>query len=284
MGHHQLYGLRRSPAFKRAIALLGVGAGGLGAAGIDPGTLEEIADATLDASDDGLERAKSDEGLGYCLYLMASLTRAATESDFATAIGQLGLPPPFAPEPTPGQPAGSSEYTVFDLVSGFSAAVDRHLRETRSRTDIGELAQLAASESLSALCSQRAVTLWGTTRETVQQSLRGLATERGFGTLAHDFFARLSRRYLEYHLSRELSNHVGAGRRFATVSDHNAFLQQLDDYCRVATGAVRQFAGEWYGKHKWQQDITLRKTKGFAAHAVDKVRDALRFQEARDAT
>ncbi len=283
MGHHQLYGLPRTPGFKRAMAMLGVGAGGPGAAGIGPGTLEEIAAATLAASDDGLERAKGDEGLGYCLYLMASLTRAATEPDFATAIGQLGLPPPLASQPTPGEPAGLSEYTVFDLVSGFSAVVDRHLRETRSRTDIGELAQLAASESLSALRSQSAVTLFGTSTATIQQSLRGLASERGFGILAHDFFARLSRRYLEYHLSRELSNHVGIGRRFATVSDHNAFLQQLDDHCRVATSVVKQFAGEWYSLHKWQQDITLRKTKGFAAHAVDKVRDALRYQEERDA-
>ncbi len=287
MGHHQLYGLPRTPAFKRVVSLLGNGAGAGGAAGVGPGTLEEIAEATLVASDEGLERAKGDEGLAYCLYLMATLTRAATQQDFAAALSSAGLPAPFAPQGTPDyavQPSEqASKYTVFDLVSGFSAEVDRHLRETRSRTDIGEMAQLAASESLSALCSRSAVTLFGTTKETVQESLRKLSTEKGFATLSHEFFARLSRRYLEYHLSRELSNHVGPNRRFAGVSDHNAFLQQLDDHCRVATGVVKQFAGEWYSLHKFQQDITLRKTKGFAAHAVDKVRDALRYQEERDA-
>jgi hypothetical protein len=36
-----------------------------------------------------------------------------------------------------------------------------------------------------------------------------LATVKQFGVLARDFFARLTRRHLEYYLSRELSKHVG---------------------------------------------------------------------------
>jgi len=213
MGNRLHAGLPRTPAFKRVVALLGSGAGAPGAAGVAAGSLAEIADATLTASDEGFERAKSDEGLGYCLYLMAALARAATGPDFAAGLSQLGLPVPFAPRGTPDYPLpsapGTPEYTVFDLVSGFSAVVDKHLRETRSRTDIGEMAHLAACESLSSLCGRQAQTLFGETHETIQQSLRRLSTEKGFGALTHDFFARLSRRYLEYHLSRELSNHVG---------------------------------------------------------------------------
>jgi hypothetical protein len=277
MGNHHLTGLARTPAFKRVVSLLGNGAGAGGAAGIAPGSLEAIADATLAASDDGLERAKSDEGLAYCVYLMASLTRAAREPNFPTALAAIGLAPSAMPH------GDALDYSVFDLVSAFSKGVDQHLRENRSRTDIGEMAQLAASESLSALCGRWAVTLFGTTQETVQASMRKLSTESGFARLAHDFFARFARRYLEYHLSRELSNHVGATRRFSSSSAHNAFLNQLDEHCRVATGVVRQFAGEWYSKHNFQKDLTLRKTKGFAAHAVNKVRDALRYQEERHA-
>lgn len=283
MGHHQLYGLPRTPAFKRVIALLGDGAGAGGAVNVAPGSLEDIAEATLAASNEGFERAKRDEGLAYSLYLMATLARTAKEQDFGEALANSGLSAPVDSKASPEHNAQSSPYTVFDLVSGFSAAVDRHLRETRARSDIGEMAQLAASESLSVLCSQSAVTLFGTTKETVHESLRKLASEKGFATLSHEFFARFTRRYLEYHLSRELSNHVGPNRRFTGVGEHNAFLQQLDDHCRVATGVVREFAGKWYGSHNFKQDLTLRKTKGFAAHAVDKVRDALRFQEERDA-
>jgi hypothetical protein len=286
MGHHELAGLPRTRPFKRVIALLGNGAGGGAAVGIGPGSLEEIADATLDASDEGLEQAKTDEGLGYSLYLMAELAHAATDDDFASAIARLGLPAPFAPIGTPdvSRPnAAAPAYTVFDLVGGFTAVVDRHLQATRARSDIGEMAQLCAAESLSSLCGQKSLTLFGESHETVRESLQKLSSEKGFARLAHDFFARFSRRFIEYHLSRELSNHVGANRRFSGTGAHNQFLRQLDDHCRVATGVVRQFAGKWYTKHQFKKDLTLRKTKYFASHAIDKVRDALRYQEARDA-
>lgn len=286
MGHRHVSGPPRTPAFKRLIGLLGDSAGGSGAAGIGAGSLEEIAAATIDASTQGLERAKSDEGVGYCLYLLAQLTRAATSPQFDQGLDSLGMPTPFAPsDPTGFSSTTNSRqhYSVFELVAGFTGAVDQHLREKRGRTDISEMALLSASESLSALCGPRANTLFGATHETVQASLSALATEKGFARLTHDFFARLSRRFIEYHLSRELSNHVGATRRFKGAGEHNEFLRQLDDHCRVATGVVRQFAGEWYGKHRFQNDITPRAMKAFAAHAVDKVRDALKYLETRDA-
>jgi hypothetical protein len=279
MGHHYLDGMVRTHPYKRVVALLGESAGGAGAINIEPGTLEEIAEATLVASDDGLERAKADEGLTYCLYLLTEITRAARQKNFGSALARAGLPSPGQVVDSAGsQGAPRAEYTVFDLVSGFSIAVDRHLRRTRARTDIGEMAQMAAAESLTALCSARATTLFGSTEQSVQDSLRPLSTQKGFGTLAHDFFSRLARRYLEYHLSRELSNHVGGNRRFESVNEHNEFLARLDTYCRTSAGIVREFAGDWYSVHKFKDDITLEKTRGFAAHAVDKLRAALSYQ------
>ena len=286
MGHKYYEGMARTPAFKCVVALLGDSAGGAGAAGIGPGSVEEIADATLTASDEGLQRAKVDEGLSYCIYLMAQVTQAARKGDFISALADAGVAAPRqfpkSPEALDSRAPPSLQYSVYDLVSGFTAAVDRHLRHTRSRNDISELAQLAASESLTVLCRPRAETLFGSTEESVQNSLRALSTKKGFATLAHDFFARLTRRYLEYHLSRELSNHVGQDRRFADAGEHNEFLKQLDTHCRVATGPMRQFAGDWYSKHNFHKDLTLRKTRGFAAYAVDKVRGALRYKEERD--
>ncbi|MBK8915016.1 MAG: hypothetical protein IPM64_10530 [Phycisphaerales bacterium] len=248
-----------------------------------PGGLPQIADATLAASDEGLDRAKGDEGLAFCVFLMTQITRAAREKDFRGALERAGLPlPPGQPQAGgQGEAAGEPAFTVFDLVSGFSGAVDEHLRRSRSRTDIGELAQLAANESLTALCAAPSESLWGSTERTVQSALGAFATKKGFSLFAHDFFARLTRRYLEYHLGRELSNHVGPNRRFASAREHNEFLRQLDAHCRVATGVVRKFAGEWYSLHNFQKDITLRKARGFAAHAVDKVREALKYQETR---
>ena len=148
---------------------------------------------------------------------------ARKDEDFISALADSGVAVPrrFSglPDTHVREPAGATQYSVYDLVSGFTTAVDRHLRHTRSRNDISELAQLAASESLTALCRPRADTLFGSTEASVQDSLRALSTKKGFATLTHDFFARLTRRYLEYHLSRELSNHVGPNRRFADQTE-----------------------------------------------------------------
>jgi len=286
MGHKEHQGMPRTPRFKRVVAMLGDGAGAGGAVGVGPGGIEELADATLNASEEGLQRAKTDAGLAYCIYLMAQVTRAARQQDFLAALAATGLEVPLHARTHPDLPAQPlpqvDEYSIFDLVSGFTGAVDRHLRGVTSRNDITELAQLAAAESLTALCRTKSDTLFGSSAATVQQSLRALSTKTGFATLTQDFFSRLIRRYLEYHLSRELSNHVGRDRRFASAAEHNEFLQQLDTHCRVATKPLRKFAGDWYSKHSFAQDLTLRRTKGFTAHAIDKVRDALRFQEERD--
>lgn len=284
MGSHLLFGMPRTGRYTRVIALLGDSAGGGGTPGVAAGTLEQIADATLDASLAGLELARNDEGLAYCVYLMVQVTRAACEPGFLLQLHNSGVPTPAIISGLPDVPVitDPAEYSIYDLISGFTAAVDRHLRVTRARGDVSELAQLGAAESLSVLCSQTAQTLYGSTPQTAQASLKELSTQGGFAGLAHDFFARFTSRFLEYHLSRELSNHVGPQRRFRTVDEHNDFLVQLQAHCHVATRIMRDFAGQWYTKHIRQRDMSLKTAKGFVAHAIDKVREALAYQEGRD--
>jgi hypothetical protein len=274
----------RTGGYRRLISLLGDSAGGGTVAGVAVGTVGQIADATLGASLEGLKRAKRDETLAYCFFLLVRITRAARDVKFIEALADTGVLTPAQISGLPDAPIfhSTEEYGLFDLTSGFVAAIDDRVRATRTRTDIGELANLAAAESLSALCAPRTDSLFGNTgRGGVQLSLRSLSTRNGFARLAHDFFARLIRRYLEYHLSRELANHVGPGRRFRHVDDHNDFLQQLDDHCRVATSVMRKFAGDWYIKHNFKGDLSVPKAKDFASYAIDKVRGALAYQEGR---
>lgn len=283
MGSHLFVGMPRTGHYRRVIALLGDSAGGGGAAGVSAGTLEQVADATLDASLAGLTLAKGDEGLAFCVYLAVRLTRAAREDPFLRELERIGVPTPAAIGGLPDVPVitDPAQYSVYDLASGFTAAVDAHLRTERARTDVGELAQMAAAESLTTLCGGAAATLFGTSAATVQSSLRQLSTQGGFARLAHDLFARFAARFIEYHLSRELSNHVGRGRRFRNVDEHDEFLRQLRVHCAVATRPLQVFAGQWYAKRVRLADVSLGVARGFAAHALDKVREALAYQEGR---
>jgi len=65
--------------------------------------------------------------------------------------------------------------------------------------------------------------LFGPTPDDVKLAIGRLAAPNRFAALARDFFARLTTRYLDYFLSREISNHVGPGRGLNSIDDHTAF-------------------------------------------------------------
>lgn len=285
MGHHQVESLPANRSHKRVVGLLGEGAGMGGLPGVSPGTLDQIADAMLEASLAGFERAKRDRGLIHAFYLLTQVTRAAREGDrFSSALSELGIVSPTAALTRSGAEAtaGTAD-TIYDLVANFTNAVDQHLATTRGRTDIGEIAQRAAAQSLTVLCEEHATTLYGTGADAVQDALYRLSTKSGFARLSQDFFSRLTSGFLIYHLSKELSNHVGPGRRFADIREHNAFLSGMESHCRAAASVLGDFAGTWYSKHNFEGGITERKTFGFVGHALNKMKDALRHMGSSNA-
>jgi hypothetical protein len=278
MGSHQLEGLPARRPWKRVVGLLGDGAGIAGLAGVTPGTLEQIADATMAASDAGLNRAKRDDGLSYTFYLLTQVAQAAKQADFGAALARAGMRSPALAIAGAAEAEAKPADTIYELVANFTHAIDRYLRKTRARSDIAEMAQRAAAEALTSLCAGPSETLFGTSAETVQQSLKAHSTKAGFSRLTREFFARLSREYLVYHLSRELSNHVGGERRrFASVAEHNQFLRELDAHCRSSTVTLEDFARGWYRKHDFHGGITREKASGFIAHALDKMRESLQY-------
>lgn len=259
MGHIRLGALPQTRPWRQVVGLVA-----------GSGSATAVADATMDAATRGLEIASRDEGLRHTLWLLTQITLAARQPDFAGALRQIGVPVPDSPG-------------VFDIVGGFSEAVDDHLRRAGDRTDIGEMAQMAAAETLTALCSSKAASLWETTAVDVKEAVRSFSTQGGFSDLAHDFFSRLTQRYLTYHLSRELSVHVGPGKRFSDISQHTEFLDHLNTSCRQAALIVKEFAGGWYSKTNYESGITPIKARNFAWVALKKIRAELKVRGGRDA-
>jgi hypothetical protein len=230
-----------------------------------------IAAATTQAALDGLEKARDDEGLTYSFFLLGRFALAARGDHFADALRAEGLNVSDSPD-------------VFDLAAAFTEIVDQRLQLTRRRTDLGEMAQLAAVEALTGLLGQRSADLFGTTAAKVRREAKRLSTERGFGTLAHEFFACFTQRFLGYHLGRELPLHIGGNGRFADPEQHNAFVGQLQVHCREAAAIVRDFASDWYGKalSSKGKGITRTSARSFVSYALTKLRDQLKTRGARD--
>ena len=117
----------------------------------------------------------------------------------------------------------------------------------------------------------------------LRAALGRLASARQFGVLCHDFLARFTRRHLDYYLSRELPNHVGAAERFRSVREHMAFEEALDRHCREAAEIAREYAGQWFSKHVHEGGIDPNTAGGGLQYAFKKVRDELRVRREHDA-
>jgi hypothetical protein len=221
-----------------------------------------VAGSTSAAAVRGLERGRWDRGVACVIYLLSHAAVAARKDDFSGALQHIGLSVPVEP-------------TLFDLTSGFMAAFQNWRSCCPGEyTDLGEMATLAGAESLTACVGDRARGLFPTGEE-VQTAVRDFSTLNGFAAFGHDYFARFTRRFLLYHLGRELSQHVGSCGRFANPAAHTQFVADLDTHCREATTVVREFVGKWYNRANFTNGISEASARGFSAKSLEKIQNEL---------
>lgn len=213
--------------------------------------------------------AADDPALGAAFHLLTQIPLAARTEHFVSELRALGLRVGDRP-------------SLVEIVSAVADAVDRQVRSSSTRSDFGEIVQLAAAESLNAIAGRELPNLFGTTSEDARRALAGLATEKQFSALARDFFARVTRRHLDYFLSRELANHVGVSRRFQTIREHKKFEETLDQDCWETVRIVKEFSGEWYSKQNYEGGIDRAKAGRFVHVALDKIRRELRMRRDAD--
>jgi hypothetical protein len=256
MGHIRLKRLPATRKWKQVVALL-----------VDGTSIEDIAGASADAAQDGLQQARRDPVLAYSFWLLTQIPLAARAPEPAQAFAGLGLDLPAKP-------------LLLDAIAAFSEAIERTTSGALGRTDLGEMAHGAAAESLSTVVGADLPNLFETTPEDVRLALGKFAAPDRFARLARDFFARLTYHHLDYYLSRTLGDHVGPGQRLPSVADHTAFNAALEQHCRETSRIVEAFAGGWFSKTNYQGGITLEKARDFVFVALGKVSAELNRREA----
>jgi hypothetical protein len=256
VGHIHLNSLPDTAPWREVVGLIADGA-----------DVAVVAESATTAATAGLDRARNDPGVSVPLFLLTKVALAAQQGNVAEGLRAAGIRVSHAPN-------------VMEIVSGFSEAADQHLRMA-GRTDLGEMARLSATEALTGLLSQRSANLFETTPAEVQQAARGLSTQTGFARLAHEFYTCFTRRFLTYHLDRELGLHVGGNGVFDDAKAHNEFNRQLSVHCREAAEITRRYAGDWYSKHKSLGGITKPKARTFVRYCLKKLRTELAIRGAR---
>lgn len=252
MGHNRLGGLPNSRQWRRVVAMLDEHAAG-----------EAIIAASAEAAERELIRMAADPALAEATRLLAMIPQAARSEDFAGGLRALGLDVHDGPQ-------------LLDLVAAAGHALDRRIDESRARSDFGEIVRSALVESLSARVAPQLPGLFGADAEDVRRATARLGGSSEFPALAREFLSRVTRDSLAYFLSRELSAHVGPGRAFLSASDRSAFDAALDQHCREASRIIKEFSAGWYGKTLYEQGtIDRERARGFAAHALKKMRSEL---------
>jgi hypothetical protein len=228
------------------------------------GDAATIASATIQAAEHGFRRAATDEGVARVTWLLAQLPFAACRRDYTRRLAALGF-------------AIDGEPNLLEFLSAFTDAIDGHLRRDGGRTDLAEMAEMAATETLTVVLGTcRRSLLHGASPGALRRGLGSLATTGLFGNLVRDFFACLVRRHLTFFLSRELSNHVGTGRRFTDIEEHARFNSAIDLHCRKAARSLQDFAARWAEDTDWAQGIPLDHARQLAWVALERLHAELR--------
>jgi hypothetical protein len=249
MGHIRLGNLPRTRKWGQVVDLIGGGAGTI-----------QVANATITAAEKGLDLAVKDRGVVETVWLLFQLPLAAREENFSLALRDCGL----NVSDSPG---------LLEIVGALSDAVDAKMPNCTGRTDLGEMAQMAAAETLTEVIGSRTKSLFGTAPEDVQQAFSNLATSKQFSVFAKDFFARFTNKCLDFFLSRAVSVHVGEGRRFTTLAQQSEFSKAMETHCKEAARIVEEFSGGWFSKTNWETkgEITREKVAAFTSYAMTKL-------------
>ena len=228
--------------------------------------VSDIATSILIAARKAFYHFESDPGLNYCYWLLTRVTwHARSESFEEKLIDNLGLDI-------------SDGKSSLDVVSKISEHAAEQIKAMGKPTIFTNIAQLSMRETLTQVIGKETNTLFGASPEDVHLAFRRLAARKQFGLLSRQFFANFLTRTVQFFVSKEISNHVGPGKKFLNIEEVRAFDKALDTYCYQSAKIVEQFAGGWYSKRNWQGDITKDDARKFVHVALKKISEELALE------
>ena len=260
MGDRHLQGLPQTQNWRKIISLL--------KATNDPAT---VADATSRAAKRGLDLAKRDPGVADTVYMLMKLVWSARSENFRQELLNLGI-------------SISERASLLDIVGAFNETLDKRMRQRGHRTDLAEMARFSAVDALIDVCQGETGSLFSVSASDTQQSLKKYSTSERFGVIGKNFFGKFLYRFLDYHLSRELPNHIGSGRQFQSISESSRFKEALERHCRETVLIIKDFSGCWPSASEFKDGISPENVRRkFLPVAFKKIRGELGKREGTDA-
>lgn len=218
-----------------------------------------IAQKSFSAIDRGLSKISADAGFTHVLTDILQFADRAASGDSASFFAQSGM-------------SASEISSPLQVVALLREAADKTLRQARCKSDLSELAQNSFSEAFLSHVRNQLPTLFTATKDDLKGALKRVSSGKPFQALMHDFYSVFTRRYVSYYLSRELSNHVGTGKKFRDLQEHTDFYKALDHHIRQTVRISDDFTPGWFGKARFEKRVTHEDVTRYAFIAFKKIR------------
>jgi hypothetical protein len=262
MGHTRLGSIPKSKTWTSVVDYV---LGGIPTAASIAQEVPAISAKTLAAAEGALPVAIEDAGLRFTFYLLTKVVLASRDKDWYKKLDELGI-------------QLNHDSSVVDLTCEIQNRVDDFLGVSGERTDVGEMAQKAAGESLAYLVQTQTSDFFESDGDHLRTVLKNYSTSAGFGELGQKFFGCFMAKFLNFYLCRITATHLGH-QRIGNIAEVQQFNATLQSHCEQSARIVRNFSGQWVSKTNYFEGITPQNTRRFIAVAINKLRAELNQQK-----
>ncbi len=224
-----------------------------------------VSSQSIDAASKGLDLVLDDDGLQYTFYLLSQIAIKSREDNWIDELKQIGI-------------KVNKDSNLFDLTYELQDHIDEYLSDKNANSDISEMAQQAAGEALNDLTSESMDSLFESTSNDLQISIKELSNKSGLSDLGQSFFGHFTKRFLNFYLSRISAAYIGQGHVNHTV-DLQSFNKDLEKHCYQSAKIVKQFTGDWLSKTNYEEGISRANIKKFLSVALRKIQAELLQQK-----
>ena len=250
MGHRRLGRLPKTVGWKKLIAALD-------SADIDAALVAEL---TAKETKERLLALADDPAINYAQWLLTRIVWLSRGDQFSEELQAIGVNIP----------------TDAHAVQFFSRLFDHAEKEMRARsgaTPFVSFVEQALRQTLTETVNLRTTTLFGTRMPDIQAACKEYSTKKGFGILAKRFYSNVLDRFVNYFVQREISNHIGPGRRLDSIEEATKFTESIRTYCLQSARIVEDFAASWYSKHTWMTkgQLTEGDVRPLTSYALTKL-------------
>lgn len=260
MGHVRLGTLPKTRRWKKVVELITDGA-----------DVAHVSKATIEASQKAMTQLQGDVGFREAIQLLVDIGQAGNQKDPAAYLRTVGIQLP--PQPS-----------LTDVAIGITQALDRRIAKTGIQSEFGEKARGALVGAVTERLEKRMGSLLDGKGEDVTVGLKGVHTEKGFGELGQNFYAKLMYGSMGWFLSRNLAEQVGADHRFPTMNQLAQFEAALKTHCVESSVIVKDYCGGWFSKQRIKpgERLSAEKIDNFGWYGVHKMRGEFAFEDKDD--